>query len=179
MLLLLLALLPLAAQGADYSFKVSSNSADGRCSDKELTSFTYNTTISSPGAIAVFVCNQPAYDYWKTHTDLTPLASLTNDTAIPVPFPPMSCYNPQNTPQNTTLYTRCDAVMPDGFSFSPAQKMCVLVKNSGTTDLQIDLKAQWDTQKDDTAVKIAQQKSSADALHTLNLVLGAMAIINL
>jgi len=151
--MLLFCLLAVVCRAAHYSFKVPANSGDGRCSSSNVTSFIFNTTISSPGAIAVFALNSPAFDYWKGRADLTPLSSIDNNTQFPVPFPPMSCFNPANSATNKTLYTTCNGENPPGFNFDPPQKMCVLVKNDQSNPLDVTLDATWPDSGD------AQKKS--------------------
>lgn len=111
-----------------------------QCSDKNVTGLSFNATVSAPGAVGVFTTTPAGRDYLTSLTDLMPLADTNNTNAMP--FPPMSCWNPNNTVDNTTLFQACNARMPADFTF-PSQPMCVVFKSDREPAMSVTLDVDW------------------------------------
>jgi hypothetical protein len=112
-----------------------------------VTGLTYNATISDPGALAVFLTNFPGKSLVESLGTNLSLLTNPNATVDAGPFPPMSCWNPNNTAQNTTLFKSCNAFMPTNFTFTQ-QSLCIVVVAPGSDlvptaqkplDVQVDV----------------------------------------
>ena len=83
------------AQRYTLSLSPGANGGTYQCSPGNITRMEYNVTVTAPGALGIFLANQPAVQYLLSLTDLQVLADPNNTNALP--FPPMSCWNPNNT----------------------------------------------------------------------------------
>ena len=88
----------------------------------------------------MFTTSPQGVQYLNTLSDLSALTNPNNQN--PVPFPPLSCWNPNNTATNVTLYQTCDGRMPANFRF-PSQPMCVAVKSDRSPGFTAQMEIQW------------------------------------
>jgi len=117
--------LPAILFAQNYTIVVQPNGGNGTCSNGNVTALSYNVTAPLPGLSAVLAGNQASYQAL-----INANLSAPSTANLPPPLLSLSCLTPN--------ITNCTQVFPANMQLNP-QVMCVLLKNSGTSNITAQL----------------------------------------